>query len=261
MSNMRAFACLFFLAFAAQATQNTTGTTMTSETTQTSHTTATSSQSTSSTESTPSTEPSTTSTTSTMEVNTTTPEEATGLVEGTLSFVVTSGNASDLVDAFENDEDGSVAIALATSIAAGADGVSQENVTIASMSLMGPSPAERRVQAMYFRSTRALTLSESVNQSILVEFTIAFFGSDGPVNAEEVSAALISDEGISAIESSLPTELQAIDPSLTIAEIAVSAVATTGTTTNNEVANFAAGPSSWHSCVVLACSIASLLLQ
>mmetsp|Transcript_47514 Transcript_47514/g.87304 ORF Transcript_47514/g.87304 Transcript_47514/m.87304 type:complete len:269 (-) Transcript_47514:213-1019(-) len=268
MSNMRAFVCLFFLAFAAQAQESSTSTTSPSsqttvrtastDSTESSltSTTSPSSESTSSTESTDSTESSTTSTTMAANSTTTTAEQATGIVRGTLSFTVTSGNASDLVDDFENDADGAVASALATSIAAGPAGVSEENVTITSVAL---NPAERRVQAARIHLGRSLTVSESV----MVEYTIAFFGSDGPSTAEEVVAALTSNNGTAAIESSLTTELQAIDPSMTIADIEVDAVAVSGSTstTINVVVNFAARHCSWLGSVVLACIASSLLLQ
>jgi len=200
MSAARAATCLLFLAFAAKATENTTATTSTA----------------------------TTTTTTTM-----TEEHSTGIVVGNLSFVVTNGSASDLVDAFENETDGAVESALAASIAAGADGVSEDNVTITSVEV---------------------TLAQS--ERVVVEFAIA-----ESTIADEVAAALTSDEGKSAIETSLTVELQAIDPSLTVADIEVGAVVTTATTTGNEVVNFAARCYAWQGSLVLACGLGSMLLH
>jgi len=198
MSAARAATCLLFLAFAAKATENTTATTSTATTT-----------------------------------TTMTDEHSTGIVVGNLSFVVTNGSASDLVDAFENETDGAVESALAASIAAGADGVSEDNVTITSVEV---------------------TLAQS--ERVVVEFAIA-----ESTIADEVAAALTSDEGKSAIETSLTVELQAIDPSLTVADIEVGAVVTTATTTGNEVVNFAARCYAWQGSLVLACGLGSMLLH
>jgi len=177
---------------------------------------------------------------------TSTPQSS-GVVEGTLSFVVTSGNASDLVEAYENDTDGSVASALAASIAAGSDDVSEEDVTITGVAL---SPSARRVQAKHVFSSRALTSGET----IVVDYTIEFVGA----TPEEVTTALNSAAGLAAIESSLTTTLQQIDPSLTITSIDVTAVAAT-TSTRSEPASFAARAFGWET-VVCVSSVASLLL-
>jgi len=185
----------------------------------------------------------------------TTTTTTTALIEGSLSFEVTGGNASDLVDDFENDTDGSVASALATSIASGADGVEPENVTILSVEL--DSTNVRLLRSANLRSSRAL----QGNPGIVVQYHITVpAGQDGAA----VVAALTSTGGVAAIEDALTTELQAVDPSLTIGSVEVVAEvveATTATTTVTDRESFAHRPMNSLASIMLACTVARFLLQ
>ncbi|KAL9139686.1 Light-harvesting complex [Amphidinium carterae] len=233
----------------------------TSERTQTSRTTASSGSSTTSSESTSSSSKSSSSTTATtQELNATSTSSTTtttALVEGSLSFEVTNGSASDLVDGFANDTDGTVAQALATAIAAGADGVEAENVTILSVAADNTTSG-RRLASAHLRSSRAL----QANAAVVVEYRIVV-----PAGADSaaVADALTSSNGAAAIEAALTTELQAVDPSLTVGSIEVVAevvqVSTATTTVTERDSSFARRAVNSLGSLGLAFSIATLLLQ
>jgi len=167
-----------------------------------------------------------------------------------LRFDVES-NTTDIVEAYNNDTTGAVALALQEAIAAPIEGASAENVTI-----LGVQAEVRRLTLTSLRGRSLQT-----NTGIVVDYVITLPASLVQ-NATEVAAALTSDTAVAVIEEALVAELQAIDPSLTVTSLQVEATVvqvTTVTTTVSE--SFASCRYSMQWALMLAAGMAAALMN